>query len=152
MNTSSVWQLLADIKIGTLIAWCLVIIAIIASVIKGVKSVYTFICKYNELKGINERQSKMLEEHKRLIETINTNLLKIGKSLDEQKDINMKYVRHIIVEACHEAIKAKGIQIEQLASLEEMYDEYVNVFNGNSYVSGLVARVRKLDILDNIDD
>lgn len=148
MDTASVWQMLADIKIGTLIAWCIVIIAIITTIIKGVKSAYTFITKYNDLKEINERQSKMLEEHERTFREINERLGKISKSLDEQKEINLKYTRHIIVDACHDAITARGIQIEKLASLEEMYDEYVNVFNGNSYVSGLVKRVRNLPIIE----
>ena len=148
METASVWKILSDIKIGTLFAWCVVIIVIITTIIKGVKSAYAFITKYNDLKEINERQSKMLEEHEQTFREINERLGKISKSLDEQKEINLKYTRHIIVDACHDAITARGIQIERLASLEEMYDEYVNVFNGNSYVSGLVKRVRNLPIIE----
>ena len=152
MDTASIWKVLADIRIGTLIAWCIVIIAIIATIIKGVKSAYAFITKYNDLKEINERQSKMLDDHEHTFREINERLGKISRSLDEQKDINLKYTRHIIVDACHDAITAKGIQIEKLASLEEMYEEYVNVFNGNSYVTGLVKRVRNLPIIEMTDD
>lgn len=152
METSSVWALLANIKIGTLIAWAVVIITIITVIIKGVKSVYSFVMKYKETKETNENQTKRIQEHENTLKEINENLGKISKSLDEQKDINLKYVRHIIVDACYEAIIAKGISIEKLASIEEMYDEYVNVFNGNSYVSGLVKRVRNLPIVELLDD
>lgn len=151
METASVWQILANIKIGTLFAWGIVLVAVIASIIRGVKNVYSFVTKYNEMKEMNERQSKMLAEHEKTFEDINENLKKISKSLDEQKEINLKYTRHIIVDACHDAITAKGIQIEKLASLEEMYDEYVTVFNGNSYVSNLVKRVRNLPIIEMND-
>lgn len=151
-DTTPIWSLLANIKIGSLFAWVVVIVAIIAAVVKGVKSVYAFITKYNDLKENNEKQTKMLEEHEQTLKEINDNLAKISKSLDEQKDINLKYTRHIIVDACHDAITARGIQIEKLASLEEMYDEYVNIFNGNSYVKGLVKRVRDLPIIELADD
>lgn len=152
MSTTSIWSLLAEIKIGTLFAWTVVIISIIAATIKGIKSVYAFISKYNDLKENNEKQTAMLKDHEDTLKQINDNLNKISKSLDEQKEINLKYVRHIIVEACHAAIVAKGISLEKLASIEEMYEEYVNVFHGNSYVSGLVKRVRTLPMIDLEDD
>ncbi len=152
VTTSGVWSLLADIKIGSLVAWLVVIVAVTATVVKAIKSIYSFIKKYNDLKENDEKKSKMLEEHERTLKEINDNLTRISKSLDEQKDINLKYTRHIIVDACHDAITARGIQIERLASLEEMYDEYVNIFNGNSYVSGLVKRVRNLPIIELTDE
>ena len=152
VTAPEVWSFLADIRIGSLVAWVVVIIVIIAAVVKGVKSIYAFITKYNDLKENDEKKSKMLAEHEKTLKEINENLEKISKSLDEQKDINLKYTRHIIVDACHNAITARGIQIEKLASLEEMYDEYVNIFNGNSYVSGLVKRVRNLPIIELSDD
>ena len=152
MDTQSIWKMLADIKIGTLVAWCIVIAVIITTITKGVKNIYTYIKKYNTLKEDNEKQTQIIKDHEETLTKINECLSKINKSLDEQKDINLKYCRHIIVRACHDVIVAGNMQIEQLASIEEMYEEYVNVFHGNSYVSGLVARVRKLPIIDYGDD
>ena len=152
MEVTSIWQMLSDIKIGTLIAWTIVIIAIFTSVIRGIKNAYAFISKYKEMKEMNEHQSKMLDEHEKNFKEIKDVLTKISKSLDEQKNINLKYTRHILVDGCCAAIVAGNIQNEQLASLEEIYEEYRTVFNGNAYVSGLMERVRALPIILNKDE
>ena len=101
---------------------------------------------------MNERQSKMLDDHEKNFKEIKDSLEKISKSLDEQKTINLKYTRHILVDGCCAAIVTGNIQNEQLASLEEIYEEYRTVFNGNAYVSGLMERVRALPIILNKDD
>ena len=152
MEVTSIWQMLSDIKIGTLIAWTIVIIAIFTTVTRGIKNVYTFISKYKEMKEINERQSKMLDEHENNFNEIKESLAKISKSLDEQKTINLKYTRHILVDGCCAAIVTGSIQNEQLSSLEEIYEEYCTVFNGNAYVSGLMKRVRALPIVLGKDE
>lgn len=152
MNIESVWQMLADIKIGALIAWTIVIIAIFTTVTRGIKNVYAFISKYKEMKEMNEKQSKTLDEHERYFKGIKESLKKIDRSLAEQKTINLKYTRHILVDGCCAAIVAGNIQNEQLASLEEIYEEYQTVFNGNAYVGGLMERVRALPIILNKDE
>lgn len=152
LNVESVWQILADVKIGALIAWTVVIIAIFTTITRGIKNVYAFISKYKEMKEMNERQSKMLDDHEKSFKEIKDCLTKINKSLDEQKTINLKYTRHVLVDGCCAAIVAGNIQNEQLASLEEIYEEYRTVFNGNAYVGGLMERVRALPIILNKDD
>ncbi len=152
MEVTSIWQMLSDVKIGTLIAWAIVIVAIFTTVTRGIKNIYSFISKYKEMKKMNEHQSKMLDEHEKNFKEIKDSLAKISKSLDEQKTINLKYTRHILVDGCCAAIVANCIQNEQLASLEEIYEEYRVVFNGNAYVSGLMERVRALPIILNKDE
>lgn len=152
MEVTSIWQMLSDIKIGTLIAWTIVIIAIFTTVTRGIKNVYAFISKYKEMKEMNEQQSKTLDEHEKYFHEIKDSLEKIGKSLAEQKTINLKYTRHILVDGCCAAIVAGNIQNEQLASLEEIYEEYRTVFNGNAYVGGLMERVRALPIILSKDE
>lgn len=144
--------MLSDIKIGALFAWAVVIIAIFTTVTRGIKSIYAFISKYKEMKEMNEHQSKMLDEHEKNFKEIKESLAKISKSLDEQKTINLKYTRHILVDGCCAAIIAGSIQNEQLSSLEEIYEEYRTVFNGNAYVSGLMKRVRALPIVLSKDE
>jgi hypothetical protein len=144
--------MLSDIKIGALFAWTVVIIAIFTTVTRGIKSIYAFISRYKEMKEMNEHQSKMLDEHEKTFKEIKESLAKISKSLDEQKTINLKYTRHILVDGCCAAIIAGNIQNEQLSSLEEIYEEYCTVFNGNAYVSGLMKRVRALPIVLNKDE
>jgi len=152
LEVTSIWQMLSDIKIGTLIAWTIVIIAIFTTVTRGIKNVYAFISKYKEMKEMNEKQSKTLDEHEKNFAEIKDSLAKISKSLDEQKTINLKYTRHVLVDGCCTAIIAGNIQNEQLASLEEIYDEYRTVFNGNAYVGGLMERVRALPIVLSKDE
>ena len=152
MEVTSIWQTLSDIKIGTLIAWTIVIIAIFTTVTRGIKNVYAFISKYKEMREMNEKQSNTLDEHETYFKEIKESLEKIGKSLAEQKTINLKYTRHILVDGCCAAIVAGSIQNEQLASLEEIYEEYRTVFNGNAYVGGLMERVRALPIVLSKDE
>ena len=152
MEVTSIWQMLSDIKIGTLIAWTMVIIAIFTTVTRVIKNAYASISKYKEMKEMNEHQSKTLDEHERYFKEIKESLEKIGKSLAEQKTINLKYTRHILVDGCCAAIVAGNIQNEQLASLEEIYEEYQTVFNGNAYVGGLMERVRALPIVLSKDE
>ncbi len=152
MEVTSIWQMLSDIKIGTLIAWTMVIIAIFTTVARVIKNAYASISKYKEMKEMNEHQSKTLDEHEKYFKEIKESLEKIDKSLAEQKTINLKYTRHILVDGCCAAIVAGNIQNEQLASLEEIYEEYRTVFNGNAYVGGLMERVRALPIVLSKDE
>ena len=115
MDTASVWSTLSGITIGSLVAWCVVIVVIITTI-------------------------------------VNESLAKINKRLDEQSDVNLKQVRHTIVHTCYDAIAAGEIQVGKLKSLEEMFDEYLNVFHGNGYVKSLVERVRKLPVVGSLDD
>ena len=152
MDTASVWSTLSGITIGSLVAWCVVIVIIITTIVKGVIKLYTFFDKYKQLKEENANQSKLIKEHDDTLKSINESLAKINKRLDEQSDVNLKQVRHTIVHTCYDAIAAGEIQVGKLKSLEEMFDEYLNVFHGNGYVRSLVERVRKLPVVGSLDD
>lgn len=152
MDTASVWSTLSGITVGSLVAWCVVIVVIITTIVKGVIKLYTFFDKYKQLKEENANQSKLIKEHDETLKSINESLAKINKRLDEQSDVNLKQVRHTIVHTCYDAIAAGEIQVGKLKSLEEMFDEYLNVFHGNGYVKSLVERVRKLPVVGSLDD
>jgi len=152
MDTASVWSTLSGITIGSLVAWCVVIVVIITTIVKGVIKLYTFFDKYKQLKEENTNQSKLIKEHDETLKNINESLAKINKRLDEQSDVNLKQVRHTIVHTCYDAIAAGEIQVGKLKSLEEMFDEYLNVFHGNGYVKSLVERARKLPVVGSLDD
>jgi hypothetical protein len=152
MDTASVWSTLSGITVGSLVAWCVVIVIIITTIVKGVIKLYTFFDKYKQLKEENANQSKLIKEHDDTLKSINESLAKINKCLDEQSDVNLKQVRHTIVHTCYDAIAAGEIQVGKLKSLEEMFDEYLNVFHGNGYVKSLVERVRKLPVVGSLDD
>lgn len=152
MDTQSIWDLLSSIPIGTVVAWVVVICAIISALCAGTIKLYKVFEKYKEVKDKNEKQEKIIEVHEKTIEEIGKALTEIKKSLDEQKEVNLKQIRHTIVHTCEDALDKGEISINKLRSLEEMYDEYIEIFHGNGYVKTLVARVRELPIIGKLDE
>ncbi len=152
MDTQSIWDLLSSIPIGTVVAWVVVICAIISALCAGTIKLYKAFEKYKEVKDKNEKQEKIIEVHEKTIEEIGKALTEIKKSLDEQKEVNLKQIRHTIVHTCEDALDKGEISINKLRSLEEMYDEYIEIFHGNGYVKTLVARVRELPIIGKLDE
>ena len=152
MDTQSVWDWLSSLQIGTVVAWIIVISAIIAALCAGTIKMYKIFVKYKEAKDKDSKQEQIIENHENTLKEINDTLKTIQKSLNEQKDVNLKQIRHTIVHTCEDAIEKGEISINKLRSLEEMYDEYVEIFHGNGYVKTLVTRVRELKIVGKLDD
>jgi len=151
-DTQSVWEFLSGIPIGTIVAWVIVICAIISALCAGTIKLYKIFTKYKEAKDKDEKQQKVIESHDETLKEIEKSLIAIQKSLAEQKEVNLKQIRHTIVHTCEDALDKGEISINKLRSLEEMYDEYVEIFHGNGYVKTLVTRVRKLKIIGKLDD
>lgn len=151
-DTQSIWELLSGIPIGTIVAWITVISAIIATLCAGTIRLYKVFTRYKEAKDKDEKQQKIIESHDDTLREIEKSLSAIQKSLEEQKEVNMKQIRHTIVHTCEDALDKGEISINKLRSLEEMYDEYVEIFHGNGYVKTLVMRVRKLKIIGKLDE
>ncbi len=152
MDTQSIWDLLSSIPIGTLVAWIIVIFAIISILCTVTIRLYKIFEKYKEVKDKNEKQEKIIEGHEKTLEEIEKSLVSIKKSLDEQKEVNLKQIRHTIVHTCEDAIDKGEISINKLQSLEEMFDEYTEIFHGNGYVKTLVKKVRELPVVGNFDE
>lgn len=152
MDTQSIWDLLSGIPIGTLVAWIIVIFAIISILCTVTIRLYKIFEKYKEVKDKNEKQEKIIEGHEKTLEEIEKSLVSIKKSLDEQKEVNLKQIRHTIVHTCEDAIDKGEISINKLQSLEEMFDEYTEIFHGNGYVKTLVKKVRELPVVGNFDE
>lgn len=152
MDTKSVWDLLSSISIGTAIAWITVIFAIITFISTGTVKTYQLFEKYKKAKDENENQEAVIQSHDNTLKEIEKALLEIKDSLNEQKEVNLKQIRHTIVHTCEEALEKGEISINKLRSLEEMYEEYVEVFHGNGYVKTLVYKVRKLKVVGKLDD
>ena len=151
-DTQSIWELLSGIPIGTIVAWITVICAIIATLCAGTIRLYKVFTRYKEAKDKDEKQQKIIESHDDTLREIEKSLSAIQKSLEEQKEVNLKQIRHTIVHTCEDALDKGEITINKLRSLEEMYDEYVEIFHGNGYVKTLVMRVRKLKIIGKLDE
>lgn len=153
MDTQSIWDLLSGISIGQAVAVVSAIAAAITALCTGTIKLYKVFTRYKEAKDRDETQKALIEGHDQTLQEIQSALEVIKQSLDEQKEVNLKQIRHTIVHTCEDAIEKGEISINKLRSLEEMYEEYVDIFHGNGYVKTLVTRVRKeVNIVGKADE
>ena len=143
MDKDTVWHILANIPVGTLFAWIAVIVVIITALCTGTIKLYQLFIKYKNAKDKANEQENLVNHLKTSFREIESSLRDIQSSLEEQKEVNLKQVRYTIVHTCEEALEKGEISTNKLRSLEEMYDEYVEIFHGNGYVKTLMMRVRK---------
>ena len=96
----------------------------------------------------NEHWSQSLIEKKGIWDKLDA----IIEKLDKQDNSNFIKLRHDIVQAGEDAIEKGSLTIRRLSSLEEMYDEYVSTYNGNSYVQTLMVKVRALPVVGKLNE
>lgn len=151
-DTKTIWDFLATIPVGTFAGWVVVIVAMISAIVGATIKLYKVFEKYHKISAENERREKLMNEYGEAIKKINASLDDVKKSLDEQRGVNLKQIRHEIVRTCDEAMLANYITASAFKSLEELYEEYQDVFGGNGYVKQLVAKVRQLPIRGSIEE
>lgn len=143
MNTNEVWDILSNLSIGTVVAWISVICAIIAAICTAAIKLYNIFEKYKKSKDKTAKQEEVIAQHNEAFAEIRAQLKSISEALNEQKEVNLKQVRHTIVHTCEDALERGEMSTNKLQSLEEMYEEYTDLFHGNGYVKTLMTRVRK---------
>lgn len=142
MDAKSIWDLLSGISIGTFVAWIAVIGAIITALCTGTIKLYKVFTRYKDSKDKEQKQQEVIKGHEETLKVIEKSLKDIQDALVEQKDVNLKQIRYLIVNTCEEALEKGSISASKFRSLEELYDEYVEVFHGNGYVKVLMTKVR----------
>lgn len=143
MNTNEVWDILSNLSIGTVVAWISVICAIIAAICTAAIKLYNIFEKYKKSKDKTAKQEEVIAQHNEAFAEIRAQLKSISEALNEQKEVNLKQVRHTIVHTCEDALERGEMSTNKLQLLEEMYEEYTDLFHGNGYVKTLMTRVRK---------
>ena len=143
MDTNDVWEFLSNLSVGTVVAWITVVCTVIAAICTAAIKLYNLFEKYKKSKDKITEQEKVIAQHNEAFAEIREQLKCIFEALNEQREVNLKQVRHTIVHACEDALEGGELSTNKLQSLEEMYDEYTNVFHGNGYVKTLMTRVRK---------
>lgn len=151
-NTDSILAQLGEIPIGTIIAWIIVITIIVTTISTIVVKLYKLFEKTHKLKEENDNYKELAEKHTKQLNEFGKTLNEIKCALDTQKEVNLKQLRHELVNSCEMALTNNKITTSSLCSLEEMYEEYRDVFNGNGYVKTLMGKVRKLEIDKYFDD
>lgn len=152
MDKSDVIKYLSSLPVGTIIAWILVIGAILGVIILGLKKLYKVFEASHKVKEENDALKKMVKDHESQLAQISNQLSDIKESLDEQDKVEFKRMRHEIVQAGESAVINKSITIRQLRALEELYEVYHEERHGNGYVSTLMAKVRNLPVIGRLDD
>ena len=147
MDTQPILDSLSSFSVGRVVAWIVVIGTILSTLCAGTIKLYKVFTKYRDMKDKEQKQKTIIETHDKTLTEIKDSLQDIKNSLNEQKDVNLKQLRHTIVQTCEDCLEKGEISINRLRSLEEMYSEYVNVFHANGYVKILVERVRTLKIV-----
>lgn len=147
MDTQPILDSLSSFSVGRVVAWIVVIGTILSTLCAGTIKLYKVFTKYRDMKDKEQKQETIIETHDKTLNEIKDSLQDIKNSLNEQKDVNLKQLRHTIVQTCEDCLEKGEISINRLRSLEEMYSEYVDVFHANGYVKILVERVRTLKIV-----
>lgn len=152
MNTQQVWETIANIPVGAIVGWGAVIIGILISIFKGIGKLYSLFKEYKKREEEETLLRDMIAEHDKALGEFRSSLNRIESKLEEQKDVNMKQIRYTIVHTCDDALSEGHISAGKLKSLEEMYEEYTTVFNGNGYVKILVEKTRCLPVCGKLDE
>ena len=118
MDTQSVWDVLSAIPIGTIVAWVVVILAIITAICTAAVKLYKVFSKYKELKDRNEKQIAQIQQHEELLKEINSVVESIKKTIMEEKEVQGRRLRHDITKRCNRAIEDGHITLSMLKSID----------------------------------
>ncbi len=152
MNTEDAWTLIGNIALNDLVTWLIILGVICGAAYKFFTKIFNW---FDEIREHQAEYSELIEAVKQQnnrFDKIEAALALMRESFKEQKEFNFKQVRNTIVHQCDLALEKGTITPEKKKSLNELYEEYVHVFNGNSYVSSQIARVNQLPILNNHEE
>lgn len=83
---------------------------------------------------------------------VDLKLDRIIEQLDKRESLDFKKLRNQIVQLGEDAIDKGKITIRKLKSLEELYSEYTDKYDGNSYVETLMLKVRELPVIGQLNE
>lgn len=144
MSQQQVWEILAKIPIGTIIAWGVVLVTVIGVICAAVIKIYKVSVMLHDRKTQEQNTQARLARHDQQLDRIDASLQAIYSAMK-------KSIRHDIVLSCEAAIDDKKINAGQLRALEELYESYAEI-GGNSYATTLMKKVRQLPVVGTIDD
>lgn len=118
-------------------------------------------CK--QIQGVRDEFNKKETEHwnesKEIRQGYDERILSLGSKLDtiiehlEKKDsLDFKKLRNQLVQMGEDAIDRGYISIRKLKSLEELYEEYTDKYDGNSYVKTLMEKIRRLKVVGKLNE
>lgn len=163
MDTKSVWELLSEIPIGTIVAWVIVLATIIGAICTGTIKLYKLFTKYREIKDENKEVKEAVKRHDEQFETIkqetqilNDKLDNVIDTLNAQNEQSLVELRHSIVRAAEEAILDGKISIRKYKALHEMFEQYekpgADGKKHNGYCATIMGKVDLLPVVGRLDE
>lgn len=153
MNEQSVWAVLGGIEIGAIVSWIVAISAVIGAIAAAAIRLYKVFDKYQTYKQDNDTLRKKVEKHEETDKLILERLDAIQAELDEQRGTKIKEMKHTLVSIAEEAISEGTISIRAWRSFLEIYDDYRNKYNQNSYVLSLYKRMEnEVHVVGKLDE
>lgn len=152
MDQNDVIEYISSIPVGTVVAWIMVIAAIIGAICVAVVKLYKVFESYHKTKDENDALRKMVQSHDDCLTKILEKLDDIQEDMKKREASDFKKLRHSIVRAGEEAVTNEVISIRALKSLEELYTDYHDNKHGNSYVTTLMKKVRLLPVNGKLDE
>ena len=144
MTQQEVWDLLSNLKVGTVVAWVIVLAAIVTVVAIGIKKLFKLFRDYSAYKAGKAKTEARLRVHDETLD-------KIVQSNEMQTKLLIQVVRSNIIVICQNAIATGYITDVQLREVTELYELYEES-GGNSYASMLMAKVKTLPIKHVLGD
>lgn len=109
--------------------------------------------KFDNREQAHWEESKMIKnDYDNKIINQDKKLDMILQKLEKQENLNFKDLRHSIVKAGESYINRGNVKIRELRSLEELYEEYADTYDGNSYVETLMIKVRALNVIGKLNE
>lgn len=156
MGTESVWEILAQIPIGVLIAWIIVFGIIVGVIYAGVIKLFHLFVNIKKKKDEFEELKDDMHEYTERVDKLEGKIDNVIHMLEKQNDDKRIEMRHSIVRAGEEALSEGKISIRKWKALHEMYDIYhqpdEHGIVGNGYVSTLMDKLDKLPIEGKLDE
>lgn len=152
MDAKDLADVLSGVPLSTAIIWGSVIIALFGAVIVGIIRLYRVFSHFREIQDNHDKNVELLLKHDEILDEMNELLKRIDEKIDTEADVHMRSLKHTITTKCNRAIKEEEILMSELRSIEEMYEDYTNIYHGNSWAHTLVEKARNLPIVYDIDD
>ena len=150
-ETQTAINTLAQIPIGTIIAWLGIFAGIITGICTATVKLYKLFTKYKEKSDEDEDLKEKIKEHADTLGCIKKSIDEIKTVLDEQYEINFMQRRHSIVVVCEQALNDGKISAGLLQSTLDLYEEYRDLMHGNGYVKILIDKVVKLPVIGSLE-
>lgn len=163
-NTNTIWQLLGSVPIGTVVAWFVVLSAIIGVFCTGTIKLYKVFAKYKDAKEENDELKNTVKKHGEELDDIHVEinnvkedimkeLKEIKQNQVDSRETEIKKLRHSIITSGEKAVAARQMTIREWKSLHDMADEYIHKYKQNSYAKSLVEKVdRDVEVIGKLDE